>query len=94
MEVWTDRDYAQAALDMLPGSVEEIAVLLRAHGIKGEAGRAFSCPIARWVQKWTGNPKSATFSMCTWLNDFHDHVPNPPAVRDFIHAYDAGRISV
>lgn len=94
MRTWTDTDYAQAALDMLPGSVEEIAVFLRAHKIKGERGEMHGCPIARWVQKWTGNPRSGTYSAGTWPNDSLDKMPNPPAVRDFISAYDAGRISV
>lgn len=44
MREWTDIDYAQAAIDMLPGSVEEIAAFLRDHKVRGERRSAFSCP--------------------------------------------------
>ncbi len=53
---WTDVDYAQAAIDMLPnGSVEEIAEFLRAQKIKGQlpdTQPCVGCPIAQWVNKW------------------------------------------
>lgn len=95
MREWTDTEYAQAALDMLPGGVEEIAAFLRTHKIKGERTRAFDCPIANWVRKWTGNPKSATCSDKTWANENNSSLlKNPPAVRAFIYAFDSGEISL
>lgn len=95
MREWTDQEYAQAAIDMLPGSVEEIVEFLRVHKIKGESIRAFDCPIARWVQKWTGNPKSATYPGGTWASAGDDSFfRNPPAVMEFIYEFDAHRIDL
>ena len=53
---WTDVDYAQAAIDMLPGTVEEIEEFLRVHGIKNQPThpRSHTCPIAQWINKWAG----------------------------------------
>ena len=50
MKEWTDVDYAQAAIDMLPGTVEEIEEFMRVQGIKNRTTpfitRSRSCPIA------------------------------------------------
>ena len=56
IENWTDVDYAQAAIDMLPGTVEEIEEFLRAQGIQNKRTypRSQTCPIARWINKWAG----------------------------------------
>lgn len=47
IDSWTDLDYAQAAIDMLPGSVEEIAEFLRDQGIQQVPKySANNCPVA------------------------------------------------
>lgn len=52
---WTDVDYAQAAIDMLPGTVEEIVEWMRVHRIenKWQTPRTSTCPVVQWINKWT-----------------------------------------
>lgn len=83
---WTDVDYAQAAIDMLPGTVEEIEEFLRAQGIKNKPSpmrfsRSRSCPIALWVSKWTDTPAGAGFS---FVNVDGESFLIPESVRDYI----------
>lgn len=66
---WTDKDYAQAAIDMLPGSVEEIEEFLRAQRIPSK-WVGLECPIRRWVEKWTDGQAGAG-----WEN-VHVYTPN------------------
>lgn len=81
---WTDLDYAQAAIDMLPGTVEEIDALMRVHGIENKSRlypRTSTCPIAQWVNKWTGGG---------WIGIYdttcrgHIQVSYPEAVRQYV----------
>ena len=62
---WTDVDYAQAAIDMLPGTVEEIDAWMKVHGIKnlppGNGARSCVCPIAQWIRRWTGTESTAGY---------------------------------
>ena len=56
IESWTDVDYAQAAIDMLPGTVEEIDAWMKNYRIKNNPGvhpRSAHCPIAQWIRRWT-----------------------------------------
>jgi hypothetical protein len=95
---WTDKDYAQAAIDMLPGTVEEIAEFLRVHEIVGSRWSAHRCPIAQWVQKWTGDSEWVTpgrvVSDSVIEDDWEWEIENPPAVQGFIRRYDAGLITL
>lgn len=96
MREWTDIEYAQAAIDMLPGTVEEIVVFLRGEGIVGQPNHGTSCPIARWVQKWTGRPDSYMGHYNVYPCGYptgHD-VPVPLAVTDFVYLFDNGRVSL
>ena len=87
MTEWTDRDYAQAAIDMLPETVEEIDELMRVHGIKNKKAqwRSTTCPVAQWVRKWTGGRDSVNFDYATgeWGS-----VYIPYAVREYIFHAD------
>lgn len=89
---WTDLDYAQAAIDMLPGSVEEMAVFLRAQKIKGVPSDSHSCPIAQWVRKWTGGHVSVGGSGTVYVGDY-DQIRDSK-VDAFIDAYDYERITL
>lgn len=95
IENWTDVDYAQAAIDMLPGSVEEIEEFLRVNGIKRAGRRGDTCPIAVWVKRWTGGSCFAgrSFIYPTGLATTGSF-PTPDHVREFISAYDHRLISL
>lgn len=57
IDSWTDLDYAQAAIDMLPGSVEEIAEFMAAQRITNkwaDLAGSTECPLTRWIVKWVG----------------------------------------
>ena len=88
MKEWTDIDYAQAAIDMLPGTVEEIEEFLRAQGIKNKKApdwrefRSRSCPVAQWVNKWTEASTGVGFSFATVTGQ--DPILLPESVRDYI----------
>lgn len=89
---WTDVDYAQAAIDMLPGTVEEIEEFLAAQKIGPTCRRDGNrCPIAKWVIKWTGHVVYAG----TYNVYMGEHVgqgqmiPYPEPVWRFISRYDS-----
>lgn len=96
IESWTDVEYAQAAIDMLPGTVEEIKAFLRREGITGRRMSGTMCPIARWVQKWTGREDSYmgnyNFYPCGYPSGPEFPVSN--AVTQFVWDFDSGRISL
>ncbi len=98
IESWTDVDYALAAIDMLPDTVEEIVEFLRVHGIRGTSHSAEQCPIALWVQRWTGNDyPGGEWVTCNRVvvgrSDEID-VPTPVSVHDFVVEYDGGKITL
>lgn len=82
MREWTDLDYAQAAIDMLPESVEEIEVFLASHGIKSRWER-FDCPIDRWVKKWTDHDVATGWTTLIVMDTDQD-VYLPPAVEAYV----------
>lgn len=97
MKEWTDLDYAQAAIDMLPGSVEEIVTHMRANRIilSQSWTDGWSCPVAQWVHRWTGEDNSFVTgtrveSGGVWHPVKWAVLPQP--VRDFIDAYDNKRL--
>ena len=85
MKEWTDVDYAQAAIDMLPGTVEEIEAFMKTHGIKNRTTpfitRSRSCPVAQWVSRWTDGKAGAGFS---FVNVDGEGFSIPEPVRDYI----------
>lgn len=84
MTEWTDLDYAQAAIDMLPGTVEEIEEFLERQGIKNKRVylRSSTCPIAQWVQRWTGNP--ASYVAWHYVEVGGEQMQLPDPVSDYI----------
>lgn len=66
MSEWTDVDYAQAAIDMLPEDVEEIKEFLKRQGVRNSkinsSNICHTCPIAQWVGKWTDAPVDVGYS--------------------------------
>ena len=85
VESWTDVDYAQAAIDMLPGTVEEIDAFMKTHGIKNRTPitipRSLDCPLAQWVSRWTEVKTHVGFS---WVTMGGESLPLPESVRDYI----------
>lgn len=92
MKEWTDLDYAQAAIDMLPGSVEEIEEFLKAQRLRGIDQGAYNCPVAKWVSRWTGERSASGVWQC-WPNDDAEEVRLPRPVSDFVLAFDRGQTS-
>lgn len=95
---WTDLDYAQAAIDMLPGTVGEIVRTLRANEIKGHRSDAHHCPIARWVNRWVGSD-TVTVSQSfiypqTPLPFGQDFIRTPTNIGAFISEFDAGIVTL
>ncbi len=96
---WTDIDYAQAAIDMLPdGSVEEIAEFLKVQRVKSvsvdKTKYCTTCPIAQWVNKWTDNIVLVGFG-CVELgarSTGYTEIPLPMPAQRFILEYDAMKI--
>lgn len=96
IENWTDVDYAQAAIDMLPGTVEEIREMLANQGItRSKRGVPIikGCPVGQWVNRWTDHPAA--------VNHFTAHpfylggglgggwsVSLPDPVQEFILEFD------
>ena len=87
MKSWTDVDYAQAAIDMLPGTVEEIEEFMRVHKIKGQPNSSRLCPVANWMMRWTGGAVSVGFDTGGPLTAL-ERVAIPEAVREFIYKFD------
>lgn len=89
---WTDKDYAEAALDMLPGSVEEIVELFRTHNLKNNYG-ASDCPLAQWVKKWTGGNDWAT---CLYVysgsRKYEFKLAHHSAINQFVIGFDNRQI--
>lgn len=86
MSDWTDIDYAQAAIDMLPGSVDEIEEFLRDQKIKS-VWQGGICPVNRWVEKWTDWHAYVGFStLSTKLSGSTVQLPEP--VREYILKVD------
>ncbi len=84
---WTDLDYARAALDLLPETPEDIARFLRVHGIHGRRPEnGWTCPIAKWVHRWTDTEAILIGRYRFAINDAE--YPLPRSVKDFIHMYD------
>lgn len=88
---WTDLDYAQAAIDMLPGSVEEGIKFLRAQKIQNKrsvsrTGRSSTCPISQWVRKWTDTNNVYT----GWSNTYvrNEALKLPKHVQELILELD------
>lgn len=91
MREWTDLDYAQAAIDMLPGTVEEMREFFINQGIKGDRGNPFQCPLARWVVRWVGG--AASVGVLIRLPN-GSYIRTPYTWRVFMRAFDSGRISL
>lgn len=87
----TDLDYAQAAIDMLPESVDEIAAFFRVHKIKGRRQSAFHCPIANWVMRWTDTQKVSVATF-VYVGDHDNPIKSTKAMTDFMYAFDSKRI--
>jgi hypothetical protein len=75
----------QEAVDRLPDTPDQIALLLRWLGIKGDMGACRTCPLAMYFEKCTGT--------ATWVgdavirNDRHN-VNTPYWARVFIYRVD------
>lgn len=85
----TDLEYAQAAIDMLPGSVEEIDVFLRAHKIK-PTWKCGQCPIDRWLSKWVDHGYPTTYTTLFEAMVYQGRISLPAPVSDYIAWVDFG----
>lgn len=96
VEEWNTYDYALAAIDMLPDNPEGIANFLRDQGIWGAGRGGSSCPIARWVQKWTGEKSFVGVYRVSPLGISYvgTEITMSPGVRKFIELYDQGEIAI
>lgn len=99
IESWTDEDYALAAIDMLPGSVEEIEEFLRGQRITGKRLGITECPIAVWMNRWTGGIPGTDSSVRVvglFYRNSYDSIsfPLPLVVANFILAFDRGVIKL
>lgn len=85
----TDVEYAQAAIDMLPGTVEEIVEFLAAQKIESK-WIGCKCPITRYVDKWVdGNTGMGTFTLSLYQRHVHmGRLDVTPAVRDYVRYVD------
>lgn len=92
MREWTDLDYAQAAIDMLPGSVEEIEEWMKLHEVKGVANSHTRCPVAKWTERWTGKQMSIGVEDMRVRYE-EAKLPLPEPVTLYIMAVDRGIIS-
>lgn len=90
---WTDREYVEAALDMLPEDVEEVGRFLRRQGVRESKVEmravCATCPIAQWVNKWTDreayvgyNIVSSDRRWSTW------QLTLPHSAKQFIRRWD------
>lgn len=93
LDEWTDLDYAQAAIDMLPGSVEEIEEWMKMHGIKNTYNhpRTKNCPIAQWVNKWTGGGWIGVFEYAEPFRGDGDRVRYPRIIIEYVNHADRTR---
>src|SRR5688572_26310225 len=101
MREWTDLDYAQAAIDMLPGSVEEMRWFLKDQGIKGHRtnprDRCRTCPIAQWVNKWTDVAVLVQLEEMVpeaWDRGNNWDLTLPVHVSEFIEEFDRDKFKV
>lgn len=94
MNEWTDIDYAQAAIDMLPESVEGIAEFLQAQGIRGIPNSSTRCPISLWVEKWMGRTASTGADQTGPITSGNPRIDLPTHVREFILAVDRKQIKL
>lgn len=85
-------------LDKLGDSVESITESLLNLNMKGRRGTSRSCPVARYFQRMPG-VGFVSIGVCTGtIYDAKDREilgqcdSFPPAVRDFIRAFDKGEI--
>jgi hypothetical protein len=88
---WSDADYAQAALDMLPDTAEEIAEFFLVQGINGERRKCWSCPVAVWLERWTGRLVEVGWSQA-YVGD--EVLALPQAAAKFISRFDSGWIAL
>ena len=84
IETWTDVDYAQAAIDMLPGTVEEIKAFMPAQKVSNRWVGCL-CPIDQWVNKWTD---SGCWTTHTGVGTHTGYVHLPIPVREYIDWVD------
>ena len=97
MREWTDVDYAQAAIDMLPGSVEEIDLFLSTQDLGPTRQRDGNrCPVARWVSKWVGHTVYAgTYSVYMGESVGEgEGVGYPESVWRYVARYDTNTLGV
>lgn len=88
MREWTDVDYAQAAIDMLPETVEEIVEFLRAQG-EPSKWTDHGCPIGRWLRRWVDGRANSGYS--TYRVGTSNH--NMPAhVQEYVRYVDGVKI--
>lgn len=91
IENWTDRDYVQAALDMLPDDVEDIKAFLKTQRVKGAPRDSYYCPIAQWIMRWTDHSADTNYKGVL-INNQKKRIPLPFEASDFIYALDSGDI--
>lgn len=90
---WTDLDYAQAAIDMLPGTVEEIRTFFVTEEVTGLRCGAQLCPVAIWLARWTGQPMSVGVGAFRFAKSGDRH-PIPYVVQQFVSQFDRGEITL
>lgn len=83
MREWTDKDYAQAAIDMLPDAPEEIGTFLKVHRVPIPNYRT-SSPISGWVRRWTDTDVVVSSRDMTHL--VGGNILHPPAVREYLNS--------
>lgn len=88
IESWTDVDYAQAAIDILPETVEEIDAWMTTHKIQNTKihPRAVTCPIAQWIRRWTDT--NATAMGRTYATVNGEIIPVPIEITKYVQYSD------
>lgn len=70
-----------------------IAHFLRKHGITGDRGSAWTCPISRYLSLRTDKSVSAGLTTATVIHGA-DQISLPTSVQEFIRKFDDGEITL
>lgn len=81
------------ALELLDaGDADGVAVVLHSLDANGRAGNALRCPLARALRQLTGRDRVCVGGgSADVFNAPFESAPLPPAVNDFVDAFDAGQ---
>lgn len=92
---WTDKNYAQAAIDMLPDDPYAIGPFLARQEVQARGRRdACECPINQWVSKWIDGQCITNALAVHKVDDENGwFVSIPEPVSRFIARFDTGMIS-